>query len=221
METVVNAQRETFPQNENARQAFSVLSDGAFRVYFYFCSTVALDTRKLYCTYDALASSIGRSKRSIPTYLWELQSKGVCSVCTAANQHGKTEIEICEPYWPFEKAPSNSLDDPNFIENVRALLSARACITTGFHTHEQNLANSFRLQGISLSLLERAIHLGCARRYLHLLTTGSRAGISSFFYFQNLVAEVKRTRVREDYWAYISYKLHIFEEMWKSNKTQL
>lgn len=124
-------------------------------------------------------------------------------------------------HWPFEKAPSNSLDDPNFIENVRALLSARACITTGFHTHEQNLANSFRLQGISLSLLERAIHLGCARRYLHLLTTGSRAGISSFFYFQNLVAEVKRTRVREDYWAYISYKLHIFEEMWKSNKTQL
>lgn len=214
----MNTQRAILPQSESAHRAFSVLSDGAFRIYFHLCRTAALDIRTCYCTYDTLASSIGRSKRSIATYLSEMQSKGVCLVRPAANQHGKTEIEICETFWPFEKVPSDPINDVDFIESVRALLLARACVTTQFHIHEQNLANSFRLQGISLSLLERAIHLGCARRYLHLLTTKSRAQISSFFYFKNVVSEVIRARVSDDYWEYIRYKLHIFEERWKSNR---
>jgi hypothetical protein len=218
MEAEVRVQRAIIPQSESACQAFAVLSDGAFRVYFHFCSTAALETRKHYCTYDSLASSIGRGKRSVPKYLAEMQAKGVCLVSPATNQHGKTEIEICEPYWPFEKTPSESINDLDFVESVRALLLARACVTTQFQIHEQNLVNSFRLQGISLLVLERAIHLGCARRYLHLLTTESRARISSFFYFKNLVSEVTRAGVSDDYWEYISYKLQVFEEKWKSSQ---
>jgi hypothetical protein len=218
MEAEVSVRRAMIPQSESACQAFAVLSDGAFRVYFHFCSTAALETRKHYCTYDSLASSIGRSKRSIPKYLAEMQTKGVCLVSPAANQHGKTEIEICEQYWPFEKTASDSPNDRDFVERVRALLLERACVTTQFQIHEQNLANSFRLQGISLSLLERAIHLGCARRYLHLLTNESRARISSFFYFKNVISEVMRATVSDDYWEYVRQKLLVFEERWESRQ---
>jgi len=214
----MSTRRAILPQSESACRAFAALSDGAFRVYFHFCGNAGLKTRKHYCTYDSLASCIGRSKRSIPKYLAEMQTKGVCLVCPAANQHGKTEIEICEPYWPFEKTTFESIGDLDFVERVRALLLARACVTTQFQIHEQNLANSFRLQGISLLLLERAVHLGCARRYLHLLTTESRATISSFFYFKNVVSEVTRARVSDGYWDYISYKLQVFEEQWKSSQ---
>lgn len=217
----MNTVRAFLPQSENVHRAFSVLSDGAFRVYFHFCSTADLDTRKCYCTYDSLASAIERSRRSIATYLSEMQSKGVCAVCTATNQHEKTEVEICDPYWPFQDVRSGALNGLDFIQDVRTLLMERACIATQFHTHEQNLANSLRLQGISISIIERAIHLGCARRYLHLLNTGERVGISSFFYFQELVAEVTRAKVSDNYWEYIRCKLHIFEEQWKSDRDRL
>jgi hypothetical protein len=71
-------------------------------------------------------------------------------------------------------------------------------------------------RGVTLVHLQRAIWLGCARKYVALLNGSEHAPmlVTSLNYFSALVEEVADTSVGEDYWKYTQNKVTQLERMW-------
>ena len=67
--------------------------------------------------------------------------------------------------------------------------------------------------------LQRAIWLGCARKYAALLNAPENADmlITSFHYFTGLVNEVAEASVSEDYWKHMQSKVTQLEGMWRTH----
>ncbi len=86
------------------KQALSLLSDGAFKVYVYVCLHTGHETAQLRFRVAALAKATGHSPRSLAKYLQELQHAGVARVFRSANQHEWGRIEICDRFWPYVKS---------------------------------------------------------------------------------------------------------------------
>jgi hypothetical protein len=204
-----------FPAGTEAQKAFIVLSDGAFRLYFLICMKALHSTGIYTCSYEQLASEIGRSKRSVCTYAAELRQKGVCDIRAGVNQHENSDIEICDEFWPYEKsAKPNRLGSPDFMQALRKLLNERACVNSAFGILEQEYARALRDNGVSLVHIQRAVHLGCLRKYVSLLNHEDGQQISSLLYFRDVIDEVNRTDVSENYWEYVFTKLTCLERDW-------
>ena len=71
-------------------------------------------------------------------------------------------------------------------------------------------------RGVTLVHLQRAIWLGCARKYAALLNGSEHAPmlVSSLKYFSALIEEVAETSVGEDYWKHMQHKVNQLERMW-------
>ena len=93
-----------FAAGREVSRALALLSDGAFRLFIYFCLNADRKTGQLRITHSDLAKAVGRSRRSIIIYMEELQRQQVCRVQSATNQHDSGHIEICDSFWPYEKA---------------------------------------------------------------------------------------------------------------------
>ena len=93
-----------FAAGREVARALTVLSDGAFKVYIHLCLNADRRTGRLSAEQGGLAKTLLKSRRSVVTYLDELRRHGVCSIQAAVNQHLGGEIEICDPFWPYEKA---------------------------------------------------------------------------------------------------------------------
>ena len=67
------------------------------------------------------------------TYVEELRQHGVCRIQPAANQHSAGEIEICDGFWPYEKARSSTKTDTvaGYIEQTR-----RKCVNLAHLLHD-------------------------------------------------------------------------------------
>src|SRR6516225_8862908 len=102
--------------------------------YLYLCLHADRRTGQLCDEQTRLAMAVGKSRRSVVTYLEELRQRGVCSIHAAVNQHVGGQIEICDAFWPYDRVqPSTSADTlPAFIEQTKRLLAARRCIGTTF-----------------------------------------------------------------------------------------
>ena len=72
--------------------------------------------------------------------------------------------------------------------------------------------------GLAIPNLQRAIWLGCARKYVAMLNSPENATmlITSLSYFSNLVDEVADTSVGADYWKHVQHKVAQLEGMWRS-----
>jgi hypothetical protein len=87
-------------------RAVDVLSDGAFRLYMHFCLSADRSTGRLQVRHADLAKALRKSRRSVVTYLEELRRLNICAIRSAVNQHAVGEIEICDAFWPYERATS-------------------------------------------------------------------------------------------------------------------
>jgi len=85
-----------FAAGREVSRALAVLSDGAFRLFIYFCLNADRRTGQMRITHGELAKAVGRSRRSIIIYMDELQRQQVCQVQSATNQHASGQIEICD-----------------------------------------------------------------------------------------------------------------------------
>ena len=94
-----------FAAGREMEQALALLSDGAFKLYVYVCLHAERSSGRLRFRHSELAHSLGRSPRSITSYLNELRRQGVCQVQAAANQHQRGSIEIADRFWPYHKQP--------------------------------------------------------------------------------------------------------------------
>ena len=205
-----------FAAGREVSRALAVLSDGAFRLFVYFCLNADRKTGQMRISHGDLAKATGRSRRSIISYMEELQRQRVCRVQSAANQHVSGYIEICDAYWPYETArkEQSAPDRESYITQIRALMGTRRCVAISFAPADENLANDLFQRGVPIQQVERGFLLGCARKYSKLLNTKSNELIVSFSYFRNVIEEVRELQVSADYWRYLQRRVHQMERQW-------
>jgi len=206
-----------FAAGREMEQALALLSDGAFKLYVYVCLHAERSSGRLRFRHSELAHSLGRSPRSITSYLNELCRQGVCEVQAAANQHQMGSIEIADRFWPYHKQLSETpvSDQTLYIERVRQLFLSRACVQGTFSAANEKLAVELYQRRVPLEQVERAYLLGCARKYVALLNHPGAALISSLHYFSALLGELEGLKISPDYWSYLSRKVKRLEQSWQ------
>lgn len=183
-----------FAAGGEVQKALYLLSDGGFRLYFHLCITANRRTARVFIDYGELAKKLDRSRRYISKHFNELRTSSVCQVMSAAkNQHSRTEVEICDQFWPYTK--ERSAHEPSewsgYRAAIKSMLSKRACINCDFTaTDEQFAAEVFRC-GVSLEQIEQAIALACCRKYVGLINGTDNEMIRRFSYFRDTIKEVR------------------------------
>lgn len=201
------------------QQALALLSDGAFKIYVYVCLRADRRTAQLRFRVAELAQATGHSTRSLTSYLEELHRAEVALVFRAANQHEWGRIEIRDRFWPYVKPPTaTSQEDPEqalYVSRVRSLFAEPACVSAVFSAADEKLAAEWYRAGVPLERVERAILLGCARKYVALFNRGG-SPIASLQYFAPLVEELATQEMPLDYWRYLTLRLPKMESQWRA-----
>ena len=169
---------------------------------------------------ESLAKAVGKSRRSVVTYLDELRQRRVCSIHAAVNQHVGGQIEICDAFWPYERVqPSPSTEAlPAFIEQTQRLLAARRCIGITFAEADARLAASLFDRHIPIEEVEHAVLLGCARKYVTLINRQRGELIASFSYFANVIEAVRELKMPAEYWRHLQTRVARLEQQWTQIK---
>lgn len=201
-------------------RALALLSDGAFRMYIHVCLNADRRTGRLRAEHGGLACALRKSRRSVVTYLDELRRHGVCHIQAAVNQHLGGEIEICDAFWPYEKAPSSPKTDTlaGYIEQVRRLLGARHCVGNVFAPADERLAAALFERKVPIEEIEHAVLLGCARKYVTLINRQGGNPIVSFSYFQNVIEEARELKMSAEYWRHLQMRVGQMEQQWDQMK---
>ena len=209
-----------FAAGREMADALALLSDGAFKVYVYVCLHADRRTAQLRFRAAELAQATSHSTRSLTSYLDELRRTEVGAVSLAANQHEYGRIEIRDRFWPYVKPPqASAVDDPEqalYAMRVRSLFLAPACVNAGFSSADEKLAAEWYRAGVGLDQVERAILMGCARKYVALFNHAGGSTITSLQYFAGIVAEVAALEMPLNYWRYLAARVRKMETQWRA-----
>jgi hypothetical protein len=211
-----------FAAGGEMRDAMALLSDGGFKLYVYVCLYADRQTAQLRFRMAELAKAIGHSTRSLTTYLEELRGKEVSLVYRAANQHEVGRIEICDRYWPYEKQLMASAADPEqvlYVARVRGLFLEKACVTSSFSAADEKLAVEWYRSGVAFDQVQRAILMGCARKYVALFKQVGGTPITALHYFAAIVPEVGAMELNLNYWRYLAARVQKMEAQWRAQAT--
>ncbi len=201
------------------RDALTLLSDGAFKIYVYVCLHADRRTAQLRFRMAELAQATGHSTRSLTTYLDELRRTEVAIVYRAANQHELGRIEICDRFWPYVKPMGTSQQDPEqalYVARVRGLFLEPACVSSVFSAADEKLAAEWYRAGVPLDQVQRAIQMGCARKYVALFNHPGGSPITCLQYFAGIVQEVATLEMSLDYWRYLAARMRKMENQWRA-----
>jgi hypothetical protein len=201
------------------KDALALLSDGAFKIYVYICLHADRRTAHLRFRMAELAHATGHSRRSLTSYLEELRSSEVGTVYCAANQHELGRIEIRDRFWPYEKQAAHSLEDPEqalYVTRVRGSFLEPACVSSAFSSADQNLAADWYRTGVPFDQVQRAILMGCARKYVALFNHTGGVPVTSLQYFAGIVQEVAALDMPLNYWRYLAARVRKMESQWRA-----
>jgi len=209
-----------FAAGRGLEDALPLLSDGAFKIFVYVCLHADRRTAQFRFRMAELARATGHSVRSLTTYLEELRRTEVAIVYRAANQHELGRIEICDRFWPYVKAPDvSSGEDPErklYVTRVRGWFLEPACVRSAFSAADEKLATEWYRTGVPLERVERAILMGCARKYVALFNHAGGPLITSLQYFAGIVQEVATLEMPLDYWRYLTLRMRKMENQWRA-----
>jgi hypothetical protein len=209
-----------FAAGRETARSILLLSDGAFKLYVYLCLNADRRTGRLNVKHCDLVRALGKSQRSVVTYLSELRREGVCNTNPARNQHLGGEIEICDAFWPYEKAGPPATDTlAGYVERIRCLLRARSCVAASLTPADERLAAALFERKVTITEIEQAVLLGCARKYIALLNHESSDVIVSFNYFQNVIEEIRELNVPPQYWRHLQLRVDQLERQWTETKS--
>ncbi|MGA3241919.1 MAG: hypothetical protein ABSG03_37165 [Bryobacteraceae bacterium] len=210
-----------FAAGREVARGLALLSDGAFKLYIHLCLNADRRTGRLSAEHGHLANALRKSRRSVVTYLDELRRHGVCSTQAAVNQHLGGQIEICDAFWPYEKAPVSPKTDTlvGYIEQARRLLGARRCVGSAFTSADERMAASLFERNVPIEHIEHAVLLGCARKYVTLINRQNRDSIVSFSYFENVIDEVRELKMPAEYWRHLQLRVERLEQQWAQMKS--
>lgn len=212
-----------FAAGPEVQRALLLLSDGAFRLFLYICLNAGRSTGRLSMSYFDLANRLGRSRRSIASHFDELRRQGICRMHPAVNQHQCTEIEVCDEFWPYTREPSNIQPSENeqYLARIKAFLSKRACVQSTFTAADEKSVANLNAHQVPIELVERAIALGCCRKYVSLLNGSDSGPIFSLAYFRDVIEEVQDPEIPSGYWNYITPELEHLEKKWTEEQAKV
>jgi hypothetical protein len=192
-------------------EAMAILSDAAFKLFAWLCLNADRYTGRISITVAEIAQDLGKSPSQIQAARDELMERGLCCPCMDMG------LEVADHYWPYEKQVSES-GTQDYVARVRKLLSEPACVRCRFTAADEKLARDLYQRGVSLAQLERAIWLGCARKYATLLAHQTAAmPIASLSYFTTVIHEVVAdSNTSDTYWAHMRRKAATLEREWIS-----
>jgi hypothetical protein len=204
-----------FAAGREFAQALTLLSDGAFKLYVYTCLTADRRTGCLRATVGELARATTRAPTAIAMDLDELEQRAVC--CIRRDQSPQLMLEISDRFWPYQRQQSTGRSgaEIEYLDKVRGLFLAPACVQASFSAADEKLALDIYRRGVSMEQITRAILLGCARKYVALLNSGTRIPITSLQYFADIVEEVKESAIPESYWEPLRSKTARMEQQWQ------
>jgi len=211
-----------FAAGPEVTRAIALLSDGAFKLFVYLCLQASRDTGRLAVNDRDLATALQKSRRSIVSYLDELQRNDVCHIEAALNQHRCGHIEICDAFWPYHKvaAPTLAADLAGYVQQIRKLLAAHPSVKVSFTAADGQLAATLWTEQVPLERIQRAIVLACTRKHVSWCNGQVSGPITSLHYFRGAIEEVAHTQVGAEYWRYLEFRLKPLEAQWLETRGQ-
>ncbi len=128
-------------------------------------------------------------------------------------------MEIRDRFWPYVKAVDTSQEDPEqalYVARVRGFFLEPACVTAVFSAADEKLAAEWHRAGVSLDQVQRAILMGCARKYVALFNHPGGSPITSLQYFAGIVEEIATLDMPLDYWRYLALRTRKMESQWRA-----
>lgn len=210
-----------FAAGRSLRQALTLLSDGAFKLFAYLCLEADRRTGRFETTQRELAQALGKSRRAIGSYVAELDRNKICHVRQGANQFARTLFEIADEYWPYESHAADSSasrEMTTYVRAVRETFLSIACGSGKFTGSDVRTASQMHVDGVPLSTVEDAILLGACRKYISWLNGASDEPIGSLRYFEAIVAELRQQQVSADYREHLRTQCTRYGARWKLAK---
>lgn len=196
--------------------ALTLLSDAAFKVFVWMCLHAERNQGTLHSTAAQMSQVTGKAETEIMTSIEELVRKGVC------HRISDTMIEIVDRFWPYERVsssePPGSL--PAYVARVRQVFLQRVCVRCAFTAADEKLVVELFRRPVPIENVERAILLGCLRKYVALLNHGHGTPITTLHYFTDLFEEVNQLEISSQYWEYVSFKLRDLEQRWRNYRSE-
>ena len=198
--------------------ALEKLSDGAFKLFVYLSLGAERSSGCFVFRQRDLARALRRSRRSIGTYLGELEEEQVCRIRRSPNQHAPGLLEIADDYWPYERTdPLQSAKSAQtlYVEAIGQMLLERPAVRCSYSGSDRRLAAGWFHQGIELDDVQQAILLGCGRKYISWLN-GAPPGqpIGSLHYFSSVLEEVAASHLSAQYRAFNRMQVLRLEQRW-------
>ena len=205
-----------FAAGQEVATALELLSDAAFKLYMYVCLRAERRSARIVCQPSEWAIALQCEPHRIADSLEELCHRQVCRQVPVA---AGLVVEICDRFWPYEKVPTRQdpgTEEADYIRRVRQIFLRPACVRASFSAADEHCAAALYGRGVTLVQIQRAVHLGCARKYMALLREGNPALtlVTTLSYFAAIVDEVTAVAAGADYWRYVASKAAQFERRW-------
>lgn len=212
-----------FAADDSFKHALLVLSDGAFKLFACLSLEAERATGRLSFRQGELAEKLGKSRRSIGTYLQELKVAGICRILPSPNQHAGGTLEISPEYWPYTCTQEQTTEEPSaeidYIEAIEQLYGSLSCISHPFSQTDRRLVQRwFRRAVVPLEAVEQAILLGCGRKFVAWLNGDDSQPVGSLYYFIPVLEKVLSHPRRWSYWTYVSSRTRHYEKLWQDRQ---
>ena len=206
-----------FAAGVEVQRAATLLSDAGFKLYVWICLHAERGRGCLQVTVDHLATQLNKSADETRACLLELRRAGVC-------QYGPANvITVNDRFWPYTR-PLPSLPNVDeaelYVNAVKRTLLAYSCVSTSFTPADDRIAAEWYRSGVSLEVVERAVQLGCLRKYAALINHGCGTPITTLTYFRSLIEEVAHSGATVDYWQYVRIRLGDLDRRWRRRREQ-
>jgi len=195
------------------------LPDGPFKLYVWLCLNARLDTGSIEISQSDLALALKKARGTIRANLKTLEEANVCRTKFPHDPQGRGWIELTDEHWPYQRQQSCTTDDAeinSYLDQIRNILSERACIRKPLLRTDELLAREWYAQGISIEHIRQAVLMGCGRKYISWRNGGSHTPIGSLAYFQPILAELTEEKAPADYWEFIRERIERTEKLWIS-----
>jgi len=136
------------------------------------------------------------------------------------NQYTSGRLEICEEYWPYvtecpsQAAAPASGDEEGYVEAVGNMVLSQPCVRCAYSAADRRLARDWSEAGVSLTLIEHAILLGCGRKYVSWLNGQKSEPIGSLAFFEPVLEELSRFELSLDYQNFNRWQTGKYREKW-------
>jgi len=208
-----------FAAGQEMAMSLEILSAAAFQLYAYLCLYAERHTGRILCNPGDVGLILHCGSHKVNAAMSELCEQ---AVCTAEEVLGQWKVEICDRFWPYVKVDQREPEPglASYVQRVRELMLYPACVQSSFSPADERLAENFYQRGITLTQIQRAIWLGCTRKYITLLNGQTPMLITSLYYFSAIVTEVIETAVSDGYWLHTCRTAEKLERRWLDGRSK-